>query len=83
VPNRWAEDPSLASWIHNQRTNKKKLDRSDASPGMTAARAAKLEALGFAWDVTHLKGNRSTRRRGGETSHGLLIHSVMIFIPTC
>ena len=30
----------------------KQLDRGEPSGGMTAARAAKLEALGFAWELT-------------------------------
>jgi hypothetical protein len=51
VPQSWAEDPKLANWVHNQRQNKKKLDRGEPSKGMTAARAAKLEAIGFAWDA--------------------------------
>jgi hypothetical protein len=39
----------LASWVNNQRARKKALDRGDPSPRMTSARAARLEALGFAW----------------------------------
>ena len=54
VPKGWAKDPRLGRWVKNQRPYKKALDRGDANPGMTAARAAKLEALGFAWDLTHL-----------------------------
>ena len=50
MPQSWAKDPSLASWVNNQRAYKKALDRGDPSLGMTAARAAKLEALGVAWD---------------------------------
>ena len=49
VPRGWAEDPSLGSWVNTQRRGKRKLDRGEPSYGMTAARAAKLEALGFAW----------------------------------
>jgi hypothetical protein len=49
VPQGWAEDPPLGSWVNNQRKRKKKLDRGDPGEGMTAARAAKLDALGFAW----------------------------------
>jgi hypothetical protein len=51
VPNRWAEDPQLGRWVDRQRQYKKKLDRGESSEGMTAARAAKLEALGFAWEM--------------------------------
>ena len=48
VPQRWAEDPSLGIWVNMQRARKKKLDRGEPSAGMSAARAARLEALGFA-----------------------------------
>ena len=51
VPQRWAEDPQLGKWVSDQRARKRKLDRGDPSPGMTAERAAKLEALGFAWQT--------------------------------
>jgi hypothetical protein len=49
VPKGWAEDPPLGGWVNSQRVLKKKLDRGNPSPGMTAARVAKLDALGFAW----------------------------------
>jgi hypothetical protein len=49
VPRGWAEDPRLGHWVKEQRTAKKELDRGDPSNGMTAERAAKLEALGLAW----------------------------------
>jgi hypothetical protein len=49
VPRCWAVDAQLGKWVGNQRTRKKALDRGEPSKGMTAARAAKLEALGFAW----------------------------------
>ena len=52
VPQGWAEDPLLASWVGSQRVYKRKLDRGEPGEGMTAARAAKLEALGFAWELS-------------------------------
>jgi hypothetical protein len=52
VPRGWIEDPGLGSWVSNQRSCKKKLDRGEPSKGMTAARAAKLEALGFTWALS-------------------------------
>jgi hypothetical protein len=53
VPQRWAEDLALGTWVYTQRKRKKKLDHGDPSSlGMTAARAAKLEALGFAWQLS-------------------------------
>jgi hypothetical protein len=48
VPQRWAEDPRLGSWVGMQRKLKRKLDRGEATDGMTAARAARLTALGLA-----------------------------------
>ena len=41
VPRGWAEDPPLGRWASTQR--EAKLE------GMMVARAARLEALGFAW----------------------------------
>jgi hypothetical protein len=54
VPRGWAEDPKLGSWVSMQRKRKKALDRGESSEleGMAAARAAKLEALGFAWELS-------------------------------
>ena len=52
VPQGWAEDLPLGSWVSTQRRRKKKLDRGEPSEGMTAARAAKLDALGFAWELS-------------------------------
>jgi hypothetical protein len=52
VPTKWAEDKPLGRWVSNQRKCKKALDRGDHSPGMTAARAAKLDVLGFAWALS-------------------------------
>jgi hypothetical protein len=60
VPQGWAEDPPLGQWVHRQRARKKALDRGEPSEGMTAARAAKLEALGFAWELSA----EAIRRRG-------------------
>jgi hypothetical protein len=65
VPQGWTEDPRLGGWVKNQRQYKKALDRGEPSEGMTAVRVAKLEALGFAWEVSaaviskqHSKGHR-------------------------
>jgi hypothetical protein len=49
VPQGWASDPALGRWVSYQRDYKKRLDRGDDNPGITAARAAKLDALGFEW----------------------------------
>ena len=49
VPQDWSEDPTLVRWVGRQRTGKRKLDRGEPSYGMTAARAAKLDALAFNW----------------------------------
>ena len=49
VTRAWAEDPRLGEWVSKQRMRKKKLDRGEPSGGMSLARVAKLDALGFAW----------------------------------
>ena len=51
VPKGWAEEPRLATWVSAQRQYKKKLDRGDPSKGMMVAWVAKLDALGFEWDL--------------------------------
>jgi hypothetical protein len=45
VPQGWAEDPRLGTWVNKQRTLKRKLDRGEPSEGMTVERAARLTAL--------------------------------------
>ena len=49
VPFHWPENPALGQWVSSQRTLKKRLDRGEPCEGMTAARAAQLDALGFDW----------------------------------
>jgi hypothetical protein len=57
VPRGWAEDPQLVTWVDNQRALKRKLDCGEPSTGMTAKRAARLTAIGFAWEPrNHRRG---------------------------
>jgi hypothetical protein len=49
VPQGWAEDKPLGTWVKSQRLFKRKLDRGEPSEGMTATRVAKLDKLGFDW----------------------------------
>jgi hypothetical protein len=65
VPQRWATDQRLGNWVNEQRNYKKALDRGEPKPIITAARVAKLDGLGFAWEMTAAaiskqisKGNR-------------------------
>ena len=54
VPQGWAEEAeesALGSWVNTQRALKRKLDRGEPRKGMTAERATRLTALGFAWDT--------------------------------
>ena len=46
---RWAEGPPLGTWVDNQRQCKRKLDRGDPNPQVTAARMVKLDALHRYW----------------------------------
>jgi hypothetical protein len=61
VPMSWAEDPRLATWVNNQRPRKRQLDRGEPSEGMTAARAAWLTALGFAWAPPRCRSGAARR----------------------
>jgi cobalamin biosynthesis protein CobT len=61
VPRSWAEDLTLGEWVKGQRYRKKKLDRGEPGKGMTAARAAKLEALGFVWELSTAAPNNPHR----------------------
>jgi hypothetical protein len=70
----------LGGWVKNQRANKRKLDRGEPSKGMTAERAAKLEALGFrwakakeakgvSWDKKNKKWKARVYHQGGKTEN--------------
>ena len=61
VPAQWAEDPRLANWVTSQRVAKKALDRGDPWPQITAARVARLEALGFEWKMSAGSGRVAPR----------------------
>ena len=52
VPQKWAEDQPLGSWVMSQRARKRKLDRGESGEGMTATRVARLDALGFIWEAS-------------------------------
>jgi hypothetical protein len=64
VTQTWAEDPALGRWVMTQRRRKKALDRGDPHPYFTAARVAKLDALGFAWELS--AGARSKQLSKGN-----------------
>ena len=59
VPVCWAEDPQLGSWVNRQRY---------APSGMTAARVAKLDALGF--ENRARPGMAAGATRNAETTLG-------------
>jgi hypothetical protein len=66
VPQGWAEDPRLGMWISTQRQCKRKLDRGETSEGMTAARVAKLTALGFAWELSAAAISKQISKRNRD-----------------
>jgi hypothetical protein len=76
VPKRWAEDPRLGSWVGTQRKCKRKLDRGELSNGMTAERAAKLEALGFAWELSTAAQKNPHRTQADETAEAFEVEAV-------
>ena len=70
VPRDWAEDPALGSWVMTQRNCKRKLDRGDPRPKITAARAAKRaagrrSARTRAVPAASLRVSSASLRRGG------------------
>jgi hypothetical protein len=70
VPQSWAEDPGLGMWIRNQRAHKKALDCGEPSEGMTVARAAKMEALGFVWEILASWEEQLGKLKAYKWSHG-------------
>ena len=64
VPRKHPADPKLGNWVAKQRQCKKKMDGDDSSPGITAERVVKLDALGFEWSV------RGEGRTGGGHEAG-------------
>ena len=65
----WAEDKPLGSWVHSQRKLKEALDRGEPC-SMTAARAAKLDVLGFKWELPTTKTKTKAKDEqhiGGES----------------
>ena len=77
VPKGWAEDPALGSWVSNQRVLKRKLDRGEPCQGMTAERAASLEALGLAWELSTAAQNNPHRTQAFETGQALEVEAVV------
>jgi hypothetical protein len=67
VPQGWASDPALGNWVSAQRYSKKRLDRGDPRPGMTAARVAKLDELGFEWEPGRWTGHKARLATGVVT----------------
>jgi hypothetical protein len=61
VPQCWAKDLKLGRWVGDQRAFKRKVDRGEASGGMTAERMARLTALNFVWEP----GTRKRSQVGG------------------
>ena len=70
VPASWAEDPSLGNWVKNQRTNKRRLDRGEASNGMTTARAARRRASRRPSRSRRALATRATTRARSATRSG-------------
>ena len=68
VPTKRAEDPRLGSWVSEQRRGKKRLDRGEPSRRITAERAAKLTALGFAWAVNARPAKAAGKAPGAPTA---------------
>ena len=55
VPKKYKENQQLANWVNNQRKRYQRSKKGKAS-SMTQERIAKLNAIGFEWDASHLYG---------------------------
>ena len=58
VPQRYAENPQLGSWVDTQRTQYKKFEQDPATSYMTQERIERLEGIAFQWNGRSLKPNR-------------------------
>ena len=58
VPNRYAENPQLGTWVDTQRTQYKKFQQDPSTSSMTQERIERLESIAFQWNGRSLKRNR-------------------------
>jgi len=49
VPQGYAENPQLGSWVNRQRTQYKKFQQDPSTSFMTQERIERLESIGFEW----------------------------------
>ena len=52
VPNRYAENPQLGTWVDTQRTQYKKFQQDPSTSQMTQERIERLESIGFEWNLS-------------------------------
>ncbi|KAL9180742.1 hypothetical protein ACHAXT_011195 [Thalassiosira profunda] len=69
VPQRYAENHRLGTWVHTQR-RQYKLMRDGKRSGMTEEKVRALNSLGFEWDAKHVgaKNLRWPEESGGEAA---------------
>ena len=57
VPQGYAENPQLGTWVNNQRAQYKKFQQDPSTSSMTQERIERLESIGFEWNGRSLKTN--------------------------
>ena len=57
MPNRYAENPQLGTWVNTQRTQYKKFQQDPSTSQMTQERIERLESIAFEWNGRSLKTN--------------------------
>ena len=57
MPNRYAENPQLGTWVSTQRKQYNKFQQDPSTSQMTQERIERLESIAFEWNGRSLKTN--------------------------
>ena len=66
VPNKYAENPPLGTWVMHQRAQYRKLREGKPSP-MTEERVEALESIGFVWSISKTTASADLRSQQEDT----------------
>jgi hypothetical protein len=70
VPMEWKENPALGRWVSRQRAARKRLDRGEDRPGITAERVEVLDAMGLEWELQKRFDERVEELQAYKDEHG-------------
>lgn len=66
VPNKYAENPPLGTWVMHQRAQYRKLREGKPSP-MTEERVEALESIGFVWSISKITASADWKAQQEDT----------------